>query len=905
MNGFFNILFSPWLLFAVIAFAMLVLVGVSVVSFIRQKGKEKFLEQLKKMLAPFLILAVATLLLTLVIARVISFGIDNNSSNIFMGVSGNAASLPAAFLEPLKIYWADKRVQTGAAIVVGVMLLLAAATFSRGMKLKKEDTQDAHAQDRLATTKEARKFLDEKCEFNNLMFSENCGIVLNPYDARTKDKQNEKNLNSITLGISGLGKTFNGVYPQLMEAAGCALVPYPYGRKGAKENYYKLPKAGKGKNAKDMSFVGQGFDVFITDTKGDSLADCGKMLVEAGFDIRVFNTIDLLNGQNYNPLSTKYIPTHLVDVVDVSDVSASIQCQTTVKPTANPDSWKTLEVGTSSAQPLVNAAAIGWRKNDFKLAASLQLETEMTSLENEANTESLINDVKVTKYQRSHGHLTVNVQNLSAHTISQRIVVELDPALVADGAQSTTDEQAKLEFNEDKNCWCVIWETGNLEPVPREGKCAAEMSWQVLDISVHIKHMTVPDGVALTKIVDTMCANLSTSTSESVGSGDQEFWESCKRLFFMGIISYMFERFDERDVHIPNMIRLLDMAIPERGAKDDTKTALGTLMAEWESGKRTETFEVENERGITIKEKTTKLEHGAHSRSISLALHCFYAIEGGAEDTFRSVLVSCQSALKNLVSLEIQEKLKRDDMDLQLLGTPGQKSAIFCIIKDLDNPLEFVTALMVQQAIDLAQDRAYKKFSGKLPRHTRFILDEVANIGKVPVLVRALAVVRSRNISIGLMFQSKAQLAKVYGDKEASICFDNCSTLVFLGAQDKDTLKMMSDLVGEETVFSRTFQRSFNSAGTQGGLSENITSNKRAIMSVSQVRSLERGHLLIQMAGLPGTVFDRKIQTTKHPLFAYICPGEREDRKCPACRYKEHFDLTQYLRQKKFGEVRV
>ena len=175
----------------------------------------------------------------------------------------------------------------------------------------------------------------------------------------------------------------------------------------------------------------------------------------------------------------------------------------------------------------------------------------------------------------------------------------------------------------------------------------------------------------------------------------------------------------------------------------------------------------------------------------------------------------------------------------------------------------------------------------------------MANVGKIPILVRALAVVRSRNISISLFFQSKAQIAKVYGDKECSIVFDNCSTMVYLGAQDSDTLKMISERVGDETVASRTFQRSFQAGSMNGSTSENIGLTSRKVMSVGQVRALERGYLLVFMTGLPGAVLDRKVQTSRDPYYPYICPGHECSDGMPEPVCEEPFDLKGFLRRKR------
>lgn len=879
----------------------------------RQRITDKLADTAKKAWKGAAVLACCELALGLLAGRVATLAWRADPANPMSGLATASTTLMADIAaNPFDVAMSVPFVKGAVAAVVLGTLALALVYLSRGMKLKNEDTENSHGKDRLATEREAGMFVDKAHPYNNLMVSEHAGIVLNPHDAKTKDQQAEKNLNCVTLGISGLGKTYNLVYPDMMRACGTALPAIPCARRGTPGKEVSLPLPA-GKTEAQM-----GFDVFATDTKGDTLRDCGQMLEAAGFDLRVFNTISLLDGQSYNPFSSRYVKTHLVDKHDPEQMSVGGRVD-----------WRISETREEHSEAFARPADLYRPKTvlarpgkGFVAQVDLRLATEMTSIEglDMGGAESLeeidaelkaasgeaakalrakrdrklmegamgaFGDVmQAVRYQRTTGTVDVYARNTAHSNAVGRVVLELSPGLVpaeCSGAGAKVDVARR-----DDGGFDVVWEPGEIEPgVANQAHLA---------VKVFIEPMRVADGVALTKIVDTMCANLAGTDAPAGADGD--FWESCKRLFFMGIAAFLFEKYEEESRTIPEMMRLLDLAVPPRGG-DPHNTPLGILMEEWETGYRDEWApDPSGERGAAPVKRRVRTAMGPHSRSRSLALHCYYAIEAGAEDTFRSVLISCQSALKNLVTLEVQQKLLRDDMRLDELGDPGQKSAVFCIIKDADNPLQFVTAVMVQQAIDLAQDKAYMRFGGKLPRHVRFVLDEVANVGKIPILVRALAVVRSRNISISFFFQSKAQIAKVYGDKECSIVFDNCSTMVYLGAQDSDTLKMISERVGDETVASRTFQRSFQAGSMNGSTSENIGLTSRKVMSVGQVRALERGYLLVFMTGLPGAVLDRKVQTSRDPYYPYICPGHDCTEGMPKAVYDEPFDLKALLRRK-------
>jgi type IV secretion system protein VirD4 len=82
-------------------------------------------------------------------------------------------------------------------------------------------------------------------------------------------------------------------------------------------------------------------------------------------------------------------------------------------------------------------------------------------------------------------------------------------------------------------------------------------------------------------------------------------------------------------------------------------------------------------------------------------------------------------------------------------------------------------------------------------------LDEFANIGTIPDFQILIATVRSRLISIVLMLQTQSQLKDKYKEAAETI-IGNCDTQIFLGGQEKTTLKDLEEALGRD---DRPFQR--------------------------------------------------------------------------------------------------
>lgn len=70
----------------------------------------------------------------------------------------------------------------------------------------------------------------------------------------------------------------------------------------------------------------------------------------------------------------------------------------------------------------------------------------------------------------------------------------------------------------------------------------------------------------------------------------------------------------------------------------------------------------------------------------------------------------------------------------------------------------------------------------------RFLIDECANVGKIPNLDKILATCRKYRISVVPIFQNYSQVVQVYGKEIANNIIFNCDTFVFLGGSDDETL---------------------------------------------------------------------------------------------------------------------
>jgi type IV secretion system protein VirD4 len=168
-----------------------------------------------------------------------------------------------------------------------------------------------------------------------------------------------------------------------------------------------------------------------------------------------------------------------------------------------------------------------------------------------------------------------------------------------------------------------------------------------------------------------------------------------------------------------------------------------------------------------------------------------------AGKTAKSILISCGARLAPFDIKELRQLMEYDELELDTLG--DRKTALFVIISDTDTTFNFIAALMYSQLFNLLCDRADNVYSGRLPVHVRCLLDEFANIGKIPSFERLIATIRSREISACVILQAQSQLKAIYKDNAETI-IGNMDSRVFLGGSEKTTLKDLSESLGKETM---------------------------------------------------------------------------------------------------------
>ena len=244
----------------------------------------------------------------------------------------------------------------------------------------------------------------------------------------------------------------------------------------------------------------------------------------------------------------------------------------------------------------------------------------------------------------------------------------------------------------------------------------------------------------------------------------------------------------------------------------------------------------------------------------SVAVRQYKVFKLAAGKTAKSILVSTAVRLAPFNLPQIQALTNHDDMDLYTLGE--KKVALYAVIPDNDNTLNFLVSLLYAQAFQALYYSADQIHHGPLPRHVRFVLDEFAAM-PLPGFTRELATMRSRSISASVIIQNMAQIKELYKDSWETIP-GNCDTILYLGGNESSTHKYVSEMLGKATIDTKTHGQT---KGKSGSYSTNFQMSGRELLTPDEVRKLDNRYALLFIRGA-SPVMDEKYDLMHHPAIS-------------------------------------
>lgn len=289
--------------------------------------------------------------------------------------------------------------------------------------------------------------------------------------------------------------------------------------------------------------------------------------------------------------------------------------------------------------------------------------------------------------------------------------------------------------------------------------------------------------------------------------------------------------------------------------------------------------QVDEDKGDTVSEFDKKFIEIGNKNPQDLGYKSYQTFKMGAGKTLKSILISCAVRLNTFdipaVANMIRTDLDNPELNINLMELGFEKTALFCVIPSADDTYNFIVSMMYSQ---LFETLYYYQEHGatwkgneysRLTHRVRFLLDEFCNIGQIPTFEKKLATMRSYGLSCAIIVQNKKQLEEMY-DKKTEGLIGNCDTTLFLGSPEPETLKYISERLGNTTITARNTSQS---KGRNGSYSESHNQTQRALMTPDEIGKMSEKNCIAFIRGYD-PFFGPKYNYPDHPNYKYTADAD-------------------------------
>lgn len=328
--------------------------------------------------------------------------------------------------------------------------------------------------------------------------------------------------------------------------------------------------------------------------------------------------------------------------------------------------------------------------------------------------------------------------------------------------------------------------------------------------------------------VQRLVTNLFKSTTQKGTQSQDPFWDNAASMLLLALIFYLWYEAPEEEQNFPMVMEML-RAGEVREDDDMYVSPLDELF---------ERLEMRNPDHIAVK--------------------YYRSYHSGSAKTLKSIQITLMARLEKF-NLESLSKLTiTDEMDLPGMGE--EKTALFAIIPDNDTSFNFLVSILYTQLFQQLFYLADYKYGGSLPVQVHLLMDEFANVSLPDDFDKILAVMRSRGLFVSIILQNLSQLKALF-EKQWESIVGNCDEFLYLGGNEKETHKYISELLGKENLDTNTFGKS---TGHSGNYSTNYQMTGRELLTPDEVRMIDNRYALLFIRG-ERPVMDLKFNLMKHP----------------------------------------
>lgn len=317
--------------------------------------------------------------------------------------------------------------------------------------------------------------------------------------------------------------------------------------------------------------------------------------------------------------------------------------------------------------------------------------------------------------------------------------------------------------------------------------------------------------------------------------GKDAFWNDNAQVLFLGLAMYMLET-PSVPFTMPNLLAL-------------STPATGEGLDKWI-------------------EATIAAREEKDSEYPRLSVECVDALRSFAVNTDQvraNILSTFIAPLKIFRSPLIAAATSGNDFDLRdvrrkkmtiYFGMTPEDLVTYSVLANI-----FYSILLNENTKTLPQDDPTLKYQCVI------MFNEFTSVGRIKIILKAIAYMAGYNMRLVLIFQNKGQIAgreDGYGLEGAQTLMTNCAMRILFQPKENEDAKEYSEMLGYQTVKSRSKSRSMN-AGKMGH-SHNDSDQRRALMLPQEIKEIGFKKIIISVEGCK-PIFADKIISYEDEIF--------------------------------------
>jgi type IV secretion system protein VirD4 len=237
-----------------------------------------------------------------------------------------------------------------------------------------------------------------------------------------------------------------------------------------------------------------------------------------------------------------------------------------------------------------------------------------------------------------------------------------------------------------------------------------------------------------------------------------------------------------------------------------------------------------------------------------------------AENTASSVLSTVKSNTGFLDSPKVVKSLSKSNFDIRDIKRTSDVSLYLVLPTDKLSSYSRLLRLWISTAI-----RAITTVKGKPKHRVLFLLDEMAQLGRMDSLREAVSIVRGYGVTLWIILQDLSQIKALYPNDEWQPFVSSSTVQQYFGVADLDTAKYVSEKLGKREIkVTGISQGTGETHGWDGNRSTNrginITTQVKDLLSQDEVMRMDKTDQIIFIQG-QNPILCQKVKYYQEPEF--------------------------------------